>query len=68
MQLYYPRYVQLSWNHKTRRMKRSGDIKILDAIYLKWEYVSVFQKYTDKTQQFSVAGHNLCNTADSVYI
>ena len=68
MQLYYLRYVQLSWNHETRRMERSGDIKILDAIYLKWEYVSVFQKYTDTIQQFSAAGHHLCNTSKSVYI
>ena len=45
-----------------------GGINILDTIYLKWEYVSVCQKYTEKTQQFSAAGHQLCNTAKSVYI
>ena len=46
----------------------SGDIKVLEAIYLKWEYVSACQKYTDKTQKFSAAGDHLCNTAKSVYI
>ena len=31
----------ISSRHKTRRIQRSGDIKILDAIYLKWEYILV---------------------------